>query len=214
MADWNELHKTMAVKIPDETFIGFVKEFLKPGMRVLDLGCGSGRHSLYCAQKGIETHAVDISDNGLNMLRKESEKDSLFELLKITKSNMSELPFPNEYFDVIVCVNAINHGYRKDVESYFREATRVLGSGGYFFLIRVPMEFLEEVKTDKTKELEKGTFIEINMPDHDIPHHFLTDEELKLLLKDYKLIKDEKFRKRSHWKDVMVTREEIIAQKI
>lgn len=35
---------------------------LEPGMRVLDVGCGPGRHSLALASRGIETLGVDISE--------------------------------------------------------------------------------------------------------------------------------------------------------
>lgn len=34
---------------------------LQPGMRVLDVGCGPGRHSLALAERGIHVHGVDIS---------------------------------------------------------------------------------------------------------------------------------------------------------
>jgi cyclopropane fatty-acyl-phospholipid synthase-like methyltransferase len=43
--------------------VGFLVEALalRPGMRVLDVGCGPGRHSLALAARGIEVVGVDIS---------------------------------------------------------------------------------------------------------------------------------------------------------
>ncbi|QXC63421.1 methyltransferase domain-containing protein [Aquihabitans sp. G128] len=35
---------------------------LEPGMRVLDVGCGPGRHAHALARRGIEVHGIDISE--------------------------------------------------------------------------------------------------------------------------------------------------------
>jgi cyclopropane fatty-acyl-phospholipid synthase-like methyltransferase len=213
MARWNDLHRTFTISEPHEKFVEFAKEYLKPGMRVLDLGCGKGRHSLYCARMGIETHAVDISETVVESLRAESEKDQLFELLKVTKSDIRELPFPDAYFDAIICVNVINHGHKKDVEAYFKEATRVLKKSGLFFLVVAPLEFIEENRTDRTVEVEKNTFFHIDQPDGDVPHHVLDENEIRERLWGYDILKRGKSKGRSHWKDVVVTREEVIAKK-
>ncbi len=213
MATWDELHKTAKVREVYEGVAEFAKAYLKPGMRVLDLGCGTGRHSLYCARLGIETHAVDISDAGLSKLVEESKKGQLFERLKITKSDIREMPFPNAYFDAIICVNVINHGYKKDVEAYFKEAGRVLKPEGLFFLLVAPPEFIDAVRTEKTVEAEEGTFINIDMPDGEVPHHLLSDKELKALLEGYDILKIKKSKGLSQWKDLEITREEIIARK-
>jgi SAM-dependent methyltransferase len=42
---------------------------LRPGMRVLDVGCGPGRHSHELARRGIETHGVDISQRFIDVAR-------------------------------------------------------------------------------------------------------------------------------------------------
>jgi len=213
MVDWEELHKTITVERPHEKAVEFVVKYVKPGMRVLDLGCGKGRHALYCARKRIETHAVDISDSALESLRKECEGGQLFEYLKVVKTDIKELPFPDGYFDAIICVNVINHGYWRDVKQYFKEATRVLKKGGFLFVIGVPIEFYKEVKGPNTKEVEKGTFVGLNVIDGDIPHHLLTKDDIKELLKNYIIIKAENGLEYSEWIRREVTHVEIIASK-
>lgn len=39
--------------------------FIKPGYKVIDLGCGEGRNALFLAQHGCEVTAVDISPSGI-----------------------------------------------------------------------------------------------------------------------------------------------------
>ncbi len=213
MATWNELHKTFKIDEPHEAFVQFAKEYLKPGMRVLDLGCGRGRHTLYCARRGIEVHAVDIAESGLDSLREACGKERLSGLVKVSKADIKALPFPDAYFDAIISVNVLNHGYRRDIEAYFREATRVLKKRGVFFMIVVPPEFIEEARTAGTVEVEKGTFLGIDMPDGDVPHHAISEHEAEELLAGYDILKMEKSKERSRWKDCIVTRTQIIARK-
>jgi SAM-dependent methyltransferase len=42
---------------------------IKPGMRVLDVGCGPGRHSLELARRGISVHGVDLSPDFIALAR-------------------------------------------------------------------------------------------------------------------------------------------------
>ena len=47
---------------------------LRPGMRVLDVGCGPGRHSLALAALGIETVGIDISQRFVDLANEAAEK--------------------------------------------------------------------------------------------------------------------------------------------
>jgi cyclopropane fatty-acyl-phospholipid synthase-like methyltransferase len=212
MAQWEDLHKSITVSEPHEKVVEWAKE-LKPSMRILDMGCGKGRHSIYLAKKGCEVHALDIAESGLKDLRKSVEGDQLFERVKVVKADMREMPFPEEYFDAIITVNVINHGYWKDLQAFFNEATRVLKSKGRFYIIGLPVDFIEESKTPETKEVEPRTFLGLDTPDGDYPHHALNDKEIDELLKDYDILKKEVFKEYSKWVNREVTHIEIIAEK-
>ena len=49
---------------------------LQPGMRVLDGGCGPGRHAHELAGRGIDVHGVDISDRFIAIARDEIDPDA------------------------------------------------------------------------------------------------------------------------------------------
>ena len=74
---------------------------LEPGMRVLDVGCGPGRHSLALARRGLKPHGVDLSDEFVGLARASATEDGLdatFDVLDVRA-----LTFENE-FDAVICL--------------------------------------------------------------------------------------------------------------
>ena len=72
---------------------------LEPGMRVLDVGCGPGRHSLALAGRGIETHGVDLSPDFVALAREAAgDLPATFEVLDVR-----DLAFHSE-FDAAICL--------------------------------------------------------------------------------------------------------------
>lgn len=71
---------------------------LKPGDRVLDVGCGPGRHSHELARRGILAHGIDISERFVELARTNAPEGASFERL-----DARDLPFDSE-FDAAVCL--------------------------------------------------------------------------------------------------------------
>lgn len=71
---------------------------LEPGMRVLDVGCGPGRHAYALAERGIEVHGVDISQRFVDLARGRAPVGATFERL-----DARDLPFRAE-FDAAICL--------------------------------------------------------------------------------------------------------------
>ena len=63
--------------------VGFLVEALglEPGMRVLDVGCGPGRHARALAERGIAVHGVDISERFVELARTDAPEGATFERL-------------------------------------------------------------------------------------------------------------------------------------
>ncbi|MEO1056601.1 MAG: class I SAM-dependent methyltransferase [Actinomycetota bacterium] len=49
---------------------------LQPGMRVLDVGCGPGRHAHELASRGIDVHGIDISERFIDLARDGVDPDA------------------------------------------------------------------------------------------------------------------------------------------
>ena len=83
-----------------EQEVGFLVEALglQPGMRVLDVGCGPGRHAHAMAERGIEVHGIDISERFVELAREHAPSGATFE-----RVDARALPFDTE-FDAAICL--------------------------------------------------------------------------------------------------------------
>ena len=103
---------------------------LKPGEIVLDLGCGGGL-DLYFYAKAIgsrgKVYGLDISEDMVNRA-KENMKKTGMENIEIHRGESDNLPFNDNFFDVVTSNGIYNLSPEK--EAAMREVYRVLKPGG------------------------------------------------------------------------------------
>jgi malonyl-CoA O-methyltransferase len=95
------------------------------GLRVLDLGCGTGRHALWLAAAGAGVTAVDFSGG---MLAEARRKPGADEVRFLAHDLHEPLPFADGAFELVVSGLVLEH--LRDLGGFFREARRVLQPGG------------------------------------------------------------------------------------
>jgi arsenite methyltransferase len=103
---------------------------LRPNMRVLDVGCGSGFPLLELAQRLGTTctvYGIDLSEKGVARAQAKLDVYGL-KNVEIKIAEASSLPFPNEQFDLIVSNIGINNF--KDPDAVFAECHRVMKRSG------------------------------------------------------------------------------------
>ena len=148
--------------------------------RVLDAGCGVGRHLLPLRQAGFQVWGADCDGQVLQLLKASlAHSGAPAVVSNLVQADLNRLPFSPGAFDLVVSVNVVNHGDAATFRDYCREMARVLKKGGHLFINVSPREFAEKVKLPQTRELEPGTLVDIATPDGAMVHHFPTPEELR-----------------------------------
>ena len=123
---------------------------LKPGMRILDLGCGAGLSSMTLAEQyPVTIFAADIwisASENYSRFVKYGFEDRIVPI----HTDANDLPFADEYFDMIVSVDSYHYFGRE--KGFFEEKFLPLLKPGGNFVISVP-GFKEEYSPNYPKEM-------------------------------------------------------------
>ena len=107
----------------------FLLPYLRPGLRVLDFGCGLGSISVGLARKVApgELHGVDMEESQVELARSVASANrrdnAIFHVADVT-----DMPFEDGFFDVAHCHNVLMHV--PDTAAVLAEVKRVLKPGG------------------------------------------------------------------------------------
>jgi SAM-dependent methyltransferase len=174
---WDEIFRREG-RVYLEPFARFpkvVSDFREHGCgRLLDLGCGSGRHVVQFAKEGFHVWGLDGSPNGLHLAREWLLEDGLS--AGLVQSDMREpLPFPDCAFDGLLSTQVIHHALIAQVRGTIREIWRVLAPGGLAFVSVSGQKHDDE----EYVEVEPGTWVPTTGPEAGLPHHIFSEEELR-----------------------------------
>ena len=114
-----------------ERILGFVK--IREGMRILDLGTGSGYLSFPIAKnnQGCEVVGLDIVNAALDANRAKADAEGIKNLSFVSYDGI-DFPFEADSFDLVVTRYALHHF--PDIEHSIGEVSRVLKSDGMLFI--------------------------------------------------------------------------------
>jgi SAM-dependent methyltransferase len=107
---------------------------LRPGMTVLDLGCGEGRHAFEAFRRGAHVVAVDWGQHEVETTERwlgaiaeagEAPEGARFE---VVRGDLTALPFPDAAVDRVIASEVLEH--IPDDAAAFAEIARVLRPGG------------------------------------------------------------------------------------
>ena len=99
-------------------------------VKILDVGCGTGRHSIELSKRGYNITGIDLSDSLLAKAREKAEKQDL--RIDFLKYDARNLPFKNEYDLVIMLCEGAFPLMETDEMNYeiLKNATKSLKEGG------------------------------------------------------------------------------------
>ncbi|MHA2363983.1 MAG: class I SAM-dependent methyltransferase [Candidatus Hodarchaeales archaeon] len=169
---------------PHPEIISIAELFKKENYRrILDLGSGGGRHTIYLAEQGFDVYGLDISSTGLAFTMKLLSEKQLS--AHLTLHDITSLPYDNNYFDAIISVQVIHHNTLEKIHETISEITRVLKDGGFIW-ITIPVTKNEP--SHNQKEIEPGTFIPLDGCEKGLPHHYFKKNEISPLFPQFNII--------------------------
>jgi len=99
---------------------------LKPGMKVLDVACGTGNQSIPAARTGAQVIGLDIAPNLLEQARQRAQSENL--KIEFIEGDAEKLPYPAGQFEVVLSMFAAMFAPRPEFVA--SELKRVCRPGG------------------------------------------------------------------------------------
>ncbi len=105
---------------------------LRPGDRLLDIGCGWGGLIMYAAERyGVEALGITISEEQLSLARERIRAAGLSGRCRVELCDYREIP-TTQPFDKIASVGMVEHVGLQQLPAYFAHAFEALRPGGLF----------------------------------------------------------------------------------
>ena len=184
---WNDYWKDEANRAywtePDKAVVNLLARTDRAKTnKVLDLGCGIGRHAILFAKAGFSVTAIDASTEAMAILKQKTQEEGV--RVKTIQGQFAAGLFPRNYFDLIIAYNVIYHGYRKDVENTVNTALSWLKPEGWFFFT-CPTR--RDSKFGNGEKVAANTFRPMNSIHPGDIHYFCDDNDIQEFMRNFKV---------------------------
>jgi SAM-dependent methyltransferase len=150
--------------------------------KVLDLGCGVGRHLVYLCRQGFEVHGVDISSAGVERCQQELAQQQLRATVQV--ADMFAIPYPDQYFDWVLSVQVIYHTTAAALHEVIQHVHDKLKVGGFFYVTFPPVD---NISPDSGQEVELRTYRK-EEDGEPLLHHYVISEEIDELMQGFTVL--------------------------
>jgi len=130
-------HDDMTLEQAQEAKLAHIaaKLALRPGQRVLDIGCGWGGMAIFLASRaGVQVHGITLSEEQLALARERAEAAGVADRVTFELVDYRDLAARGEKFDRIVSVGMFEHVGRPQFETFFRACGNLLHDDGVMLI--------------------------------------------------------------------------------
>ena len=115
------------------TTMKYIEKYLEKGMRILEIGAGTGRYSHTFARKGYAVDSVELIEHNIEIFKKNTLAN---ENITITQGNATNLSdFESDTYDITLLLGPMYHLFdEEDKLKALSEAIRVTKKGGVIFV--------------------------------------------------------------------------------
>ena len=114
------------------TTLRYIEKYLRPGMRILEIGAATGRYSHHFARAGYRVDAVELIAHNIEIFQKNTQPG---EIITITQGNAKNLVgFAEDTYDITLLLGPMYHLFTEEEKlQALSEAIRVTKKGGIIF---------------------------------------------------------------------------------
>ena len=125
----NRLVKDKAHQVEFLTTVRYIDKYLEVGNKILEIGAGTGRYSIYYAKKGYEVESVELVKSNIEEFKKHITNDMK---IKINEGNALDLYMYNDNtFDITLLLGPVYHLFSiEEKREAIEEAIRVTKPSG------------------------------------------------------------------------------------
>ena len=176
---------TKATRVEFLTTIRQIEKHLEPGMKILDLGAGTGEYSLYFAKNGYEVTAVELVEKHVNQIKERTLPGISLEVFQGNAIDISMVG--DKSYDIVFCFGPLYHLTKtEDRMKCISEVKRVCKDNGmmFFAFISNDMVIVTETMCYNPDFLQGNTYDHDSFKVRDFPFVFHTVDDCRKLLND------------------------------
>ena len=180
----SRLNRSQAARVEFLTTTRYIDRYLKPGMRLLDIGAGAGEYSLYYARQGYEVCALELSPANIAAFEKKMTPGLRISLRQGTALDLSA--YEDASFDVVLLMGPLYHLHSaSDRQQAIAEARRVCKPMGtiFFAFISNDMIPLTELMY-RSDYFTTGEYDKESFKMEDFPFVFFTVDQCRQMLRE------------------------------
>jgi len=146
-------------------------------IKILDIGCGTGRHSIELTKRGYNILGVDLSESQLDLAREKAEKENL--KIEFIKADARDLPFESEFdLAIMLCEGAfplmetdeMNFQILQSASKSLKNNGKLIFTtlNGLFPLFNSVKDFIEQTAEEGNMHYTESSFNLMTFRDHNI----------------------------------------------
>ena len=146
-------------------------------LKIVDIGCGTGRHSIELTKRGYKVIGIDLSESQLECAKEKAEAINL--QIDFQKHDARNLPFKNEFdLAIMLCeggfslmeTDEMNFEILKNVSESLRQSSKLIFTtlNGLFPIYNSVEKFCAAAKEEKNATYKDNTFDLMTFRDHNL----------------------------------------------
>lgn len=130
--DWQDMQFLPHHVILHGKHVRKLLSLIKPGYRVLEIGCSSGWLSLEMARRGAEVKGIDVAESAVQLARQYAQENPPVGSVEYEVVDINYAPLAEESYDLIVAMGVLHH--LVEAEAVLARCKKALRPGGILFV--------------------------------------------------------------------------------